>query len=469
MLVRNDSGWQQMTTAELLVGLDVGTTASKAVVFGADGEPLAVGRAPTPWRSVGGLHPSAAGTELSANELLAASRAALSDALAAAPAGRVVGLGVTSMGESGVLLDAHGEPVGPVIAWHDNRDVGEVARLGDALGAEAFSARTGLPLRSQWSLTMHRWQLDNDPAAPRAVRRLNIAEWIVHCLGGAQASDASLASRTGWLDVASRSWWADALDWSGAPESLLPPLVTSGTALGRASADGLGRLTDAVLTTAGHDHQAATVGAHAAGLGDQLDSCGTAEALVRTVPAPFPAPDVARLAQAGITVGWHVLDGRWALLGATEGGLALQRMLSVFGGSRAVLAQLDAAAMDSTPGAVTIQLDDSSRVTVGGIGDGVTAGDVWRATLDAITDQIEDINRSMTAVVGPHRNMVVTGGWSRSAALMQAKQRVFGELTRSPVEEAGARGAALLAGLAAGTYAGVEDFPVPGPVAGAGP
>jgi sugar (pentulose or hexulose) kinase len=452
-----------MTAVELLVGLDVGTTSSKAVVFGTDGAPLAVGRATTPWRSVeviaSGSHPMR-GTELHADELLDAVRTALSRALAGAPEGRVAGLGVTSMGESGVLLDSHGEPVAPVIAWHDSRDVREVAELGRALGEEGFSSRTGLPLRSQWSLTKHRWQLDNDPGAASAVTRLNIAEWIVRCLGGEEASDASLASRTGWLDLSSRSWWNESLDWSGASASLLPPLVTSGTNLGRVRiAAGVERLAGAVLTTAGHDHQAAAIGADAAGPGDQLDSCGTAEALVRTVPAPFPALGVARLAQAGVTVGWHVVDDRWALLGATEGGLALARVLSLFGGSHEVLAQLDAAALDVTPGAVTVVVDDTARVTVGGIGDAVTAGDVWRATLETITDQILDIHRSMTSVVGPHRNMIVTGGWSRSAALMQVKQRAFGDLTRCAVEEAGARGAALLAGLAAGTYAGVGDFP----------
>jgi sugar (pentulose or hexulose) kinase len=218
-----------------------------------------------------------------------------------------------------------------------------------------------------------------------------------------------------------------------------------------------------VLTTAGHDHQAATVGAHAAGPGDQLDSCGTAEALVRTVPAPFPAPGVAGLAQAGITVGWHVLADRWALLGATEGGLALTRVLSAIGGSQEELEQLDAAAMSesTTPASVTVEIDDLERITVSGIGDGVSPGDIWRATLEAITDQILDIHRSMTSVVGPHRNMVVTGGWSRSAGLMQVKQRAFGDLTRSAVDEAGARGAALLAGLAAGIYAGAAEFPEP--------
>jgi sugar (pentulose or hexulose) kinase len=59
--------------------------------------------------------------------------------------------------------------------------------------------------------------------------------------------------------------------------------------------------------------------------------------------------------------------------------------------------------------------------------------------------------------------MVVTGGWSRSPALMLVKGQFFGGLTRSGVEEAGARGAALLAGLAAGTYAGPDEFPSLGP------
>jgi len=117
--------------------------------------------------------------------------------------------------------------------------------------------------------------------------------------------------------------------------------------------------------------------------------------------------------------------------------------------------------MAATTGSVTVEIDDTARVTVRGIGDGVSPGDIWRATLEAITDQILDIHRSMTSVVGPHRHMIVTGGWSRSAALMQVKERAFGDLTRSAVDEAGARGAALLAGLAAGTYAGTDEFPHP--------
>ena len=194
----------------LFVGLDVGTTTSKAVLFTRDGEPVASGRETTPWT----VTPT--GAELDATALLDAAKAAVAEALADCPAGPIGGLGVASIAESSVLLDGRGEPVAPVIAWHDTRDSAELACLEEAVGAQRFSATTGLPLRQQWSLTKHRWLLDNVPSARDAVRRLNVAEWIVRGLGGDEATEQSLASRTGWLRLAERDWWDDTLDWSGA-------------------------------------------------------------------------------------------------------------------------------------------------------------------------------------------------------------------------------------------------------------
>ena len=182
----------------LFVGVDVGTTTSKAVVFTEDGDPVASGRAVTPWTV------TTSGAELEAKALLQAAKSAVAEALADCPPGPIGGLGVASLAESGVLLDRHGEPVAPVIAWHDTRDGAELDSLRNAVGARAFSATTGLPLRQQWSLTKHRWLIDNVPSAGSAVRRLNVAEWIVRGLGGDEATEQSLASRTGWLRLAER-------------------------------------------------------------------------------------------------------------------------------------------------------------------------------------------------------------------------------------------------------------------------
>src|SRR5262249_35213892 len=146
--------------------------------------------------------------------------------------------------------------------------------------------------------------------------------------------------------LAQRSWWSDTLDWSGATETLMAPLVTAGTPLGRVSAEaGLPRLTAAVLTVAGHDHQAAVIGAGADGPGDELDSCGTAEALVRTISPSLARSVVAELTDAGITTGWHAVADRWCLLGATQGGLALQRILALLGKDKGDLPVLDAEAI----------------------------------------------------------------------------------------------------------------------------
>jgi len=443
-----------MMRGTLFIGLDVGTTTSKAVVFTEDAEPAASGRANTPWTI------TTSGAELDATALLAAAKSAVAEALSECPPGPIGGLGVASLAESGVLLDQRGEPVAPVIAWHDTRDEAELDDLRNVVRASEFSATTGLPFRQQWSLTKHRWLRDNVPSARDAVRRLNVAEWIVRGLGGEEATEQSLASRTGWLRLAERSWWGETLAWSGASESLMPPLVTAGTPLGRVSADaGLPRLTGAVLTVAGHDHQAAVIGAGADGPGDELDSCGTAEALVRTVAPGLSPRVVAELAECGITTGWHAVADNWCLLGATQGGLALQRILALLGKTRADLPSLDAEAIALPVPEMRVVAPAFGTLDILGIADGNGPAHLWRAALEAVTDQAAQIHDAMSAVSGAHRTLVVTGGWSRSEGLIAVKRRRFGELTRTDVNEAGARGAALLAAQAASASA-PADTPV---------
>ena len=438
----------------LFVGLDVGTNTSKAVVFTDAGEPVASGRADTPWMF------TSTGAELDADALLAAAKAAISEALADCPPGPIAGVGVASLAEAGVLLGSRGEPVAPVIAWHDTRDHAQLADLLRTITAHDFSAMTGLPARQQWSLTKHRWLLDNMPEARRAVRRLNVAEWIVRGLGGEEATEQSLASRTGWLRLAQRSWWSDTLEWSGASQDLMPPLVTAGTPLGRVSADAeIPRLTGAVLTLAGHDHQAAVIGAGADGPGDELDSCGTAEALVRTIAPGLSPLVVAELADAGITTGWHAVADHWCLLGATQGGLALQRIMGLLGKDKADLPALDLAALALPTPTLEVQAPPFGRLDVLGVADGDGPAHLWRAALETVTEQAAHIHDAMSAVSGAHGTLVVTGGWSRSQGLIAVKRRRLGDLVQADVNEAGARGAALLAARAA-SDAAPADTPV---------
>ena len=188
----------------------MGTSSAKAVVFTDQGEVVGEGRARTPWIT------TSYGVELAAEELLKAAVESLGAALDATPGtATATVVGITSMGESGVLVDRDGTPVAPVIAWHDSRDHEDFEALRLDIAADTFAATTGKPLSGQWATTKHRWLLRNIPSAATAVRRFNIAEWVVRGLGGDEVSELALACRTGWFDLSRRDWWLDGLAWSG--------------------------------------------------------------------------------------------------------------------------------------------------------------------------------------------------------------------------------------------------------------
>jgi sugar (pentulose or hexulose) kinase len=438
----------------LLAGLDIGTTSVKALLMTVDGEEVAIGRAPTTWTLTD------SGTEADPEQFVLAAKHALADALEQAPNATIASLGISSMAESGVLVDGHDQPLAPVIAWHDDRDISQLDALKSELGGRTFSETTGLPLWTQWSLTKHRWLRDHLPDAKRTVRRYNIAEWVVRRLGGDSASELSLASRTGWLRLQDKLPWTEALEWSGAPSGVLGALVTAGTRLGAVTAPDVPEaLRGAALTVAGHDHQAAVIGLGAFGEGDEVDSCGTAEAILRSVAPGLSSTAIRALTDHGITVGWHAVRDRLCLLGATQGGLILQNVLAHLCVGRASISSLDETALAADPDASTIQVGrDMHDLSYAG---STSPGDVWAAATMLVTRQVREISEAITDAVGPRRDLIVTGGWSNSDALMRAKASLLGDLSRVHVREAGSRGAALLGGVAAELYAGYQDFPVP--------
>jgi sugar (pentulose or hexulose) kinase len=412
-----------VTAEPLFLGLDVGTTAVKAAAFDHEIREVAQGRALTPWRAV------PTGAELDPSDLLLAAVAAAREAVAAAGGGHVAGIGVASMAETGVLLDGANRPVVPAIAWHDSRGSAEAERLARDLGD--FSARVGLPPTELCTLAKYRWMRDHVPESADGVRWLNVAEWIVLGLGGEPAAERSLASRTGFYDLHAQRPWDEALAWADAPAGLVADAVPAGTPMGRAT---LPEAEGAVLTVGGHDHLAAAVGLGAAGEADVLDSCGTAEAFVQA-GAPLGPEQVARAVAAGISVGWHAVAGRQALLGSHSSGAELRDVLAGFGLTPEERGPVEEAAL---------------AIERGGDGDAPAAA--YHATLDRVGRIGAEILARMAAVAAPARRLVVTGGWAAGPAAQAVKERHLGafELVGGRgLISGGARGAALAAGRAA--------------------
>jgi sugar (pentulose or hexulose) kinase len=363
--------------------------------------------------------------------------------LAAAPEGDIVGIGVTSMAETLILLDGHGTAVAPSVAWHDTRAADQMAALNDQFGAAVVSRITGLGTWQVPSLPVLRWLRDHVPATSRAVTALSVGEWIVRSLGGDLAAEASLAARTGALEVATRQWWADGLAWAGVPATLFPDVRQAGASWGqvRTADPSLARIQGAELTVAGHDHACASVGVGILGAGQVMDSCGTAEAIVRPVRVT-PDRDFGAGVADRITTGWHVLPDHYLVLGGRILGLDLMQVLDRLGATnRHGHTTLDAAVLagdSADPAAAT-----------------------WLATCRRHVEDATTLLRNLERMGGPIDGVRLSGGWSRNPVLRQLKAAAFPRPSYPAVEEAGIRGAALFAGQAAGVFAATDEFPAP--------
>ncbi len=442
-------------TTEITVGLDLGTTSSKAIARSLRDHQVALVEAGTPWTTV------SRGTETTPQSLLALATRLLTDVVRRAEERigpvRVLAVGVAGLAESGVLLDPAGEPCAFVIAWFDTRGERELeaAARRNAVLPEQFPRRTGLPWDCQASLAKLLWLQATGVVLTRGHRWLSVPEWVVHRLGGHLVREPSLASRTGLIDQATGSPWHEGLEAAGIPASILPPAALAGTATGTVRSPDLpASLHGAALTVAGHDHPVAAVGVGAVGADDLFNSSGTADVIARSLPGVLPDEDRQLLVQAGLSAGAHVLPGTTLLLGGVRGGLLLRRILGALGASGSPERErLDRAALDVG------DLPDGLAVSgAGPTGDDVvlrmrddaTPASVWAAATRYTAAETGALVATIESIVGPHRRAVASGGWTRMESVRAAKRAALERLEFSDLREPGVVGAALLAAKAAG-------------------
>jgi hypothetical protein len=184
--------------------------------------------------------------------------------------------------------------------------------------------------------------------------------------------------------------------------------------------------------------------------GDLLDHCGTAEALVRTVSPPVLPGVLRELVDAGVTVGHHAVPERLALVGVCRGGLLLQGVQRLLGATADGMPALDEQAMAEPPSLVRVGLDADGTVRLAGDGPKLTPARAWRAALEGAAADAERAAAAIALAVGPPRRIVLAGRWSGSRGVAELRRRAWGAVGTAVAREPAARGAALLAGCAAG-------------------
>jgi xylulokinase len=456
----------------LLLGIDVGTTSIKAVVYQTDGTAVASAALPTPTHV-----PRPRWAYYRADELwqtaVDVTRRAL---MGIAHPGQIVSVAVASVAESGVLLDAAGRATTDSIAWFDTRTRPQAEWLAERIAPDDLFERTGLSLQPIFSLNKLLWYREHEPEAwTRSVRWLLLADYIAFRLSGVGATDLSLASRTLMLNLREKRWDEVTLAQTGIDPGLLAPLVPGGSALGRVTrtaSDETRLPTSAVVSSGGHDHVCGALAAGVTAPGQMLNSLGTAEAVFLPTSEPLTDPKAGR---QGYSQGAHVAGGGYYVFaGQYTSGASIDWLRHLLGSGGDLLAYdaMIGGARKVSAGSLGVMFlphlrlanppydDARSRGALLGLTTESGSEVVTRAVFEGLAFETRGTLEPLLEypqVVAP-QSVVAIGGGTKNSLLMQIKASV----TNLPhqivdAEEATALGAALLGGLGADVFKSVEE------------
>ena len=270
---------------DVVIGIDTGTTATKGVAAGLDGELCALTSVHYPL-SV----PGPGRAELDADRLReAAIEALVGVAKQCRDRGdRVAAVSLSAFLHGLVPMDATGRPLGPLVTWADGRAGGQSDELADR--AKALQARTGTPVHPMAPLAKLAWWRANDPETLRATPRWGGVKEIV--LAGLADErfllDLSVASGTGLYDIHRRRWDDEALEIAGVSAKQLAEVVPTTTVLrlNPEVADAAGLPRDTPLVIGAADGPLANLGVGATPAGVAAVSLGTSGALRTVVDRP---------------------------------------------------------------------------------------------------------------------------------------------------------------------------------------
>lgn len=443
---------------EVVIGVDVGTTAAKVSAFAVGGT--------RDWRHVEVreyplLHPRPGWEVQDPAAVWDAVRTALHDCVRACGAARVLGLGVSTAMHGLLGLDASWRPLGDLVTWADTRAADLARGLRHDPQVRRIAAETGTPLHPFSPLFKLAWTGQHAPdVAARVHTWVSLKGWVLLNLTGELVEELGSASSSGLYDISRRQWHAEALALAGVPAAKLPPVVSTTTALpiapDVASAMGLPVSTPVVVGAGDGPLGNLGVGALAPGVAGL--SLGTSGALRLAVPGPVVDRDPGLFCYA-------LTDEVWTLGGAiSNGGLVLRWAASLFdlgGDPIEGDASADAAALrlaeTVAPGAeglVMIPYLLGERAPLWdpdlpgawlGVRHGHGAGHFIRAAVEGVGRQL-GLVADLIAKVQPIDQVRATGGVFRAGLWRDV---VAASLERPLVVTAGAEGSGLGAAVLA--------------------
>jgi len=453
----------------LLLGIDVGTGGSRAVVINETGQIVASATVEhEPFAS-----PLTGWAEQDPDDWWRASVAAIREVVSRdnARSEDIAAVGLSGQMHGSVLLNERDEVVRPALIWCDQRTDKQCEQLTQQIGAEQLIKLTCNPALTGFTLPKMLWVRDNEPEAWQQVRSVLLPkDYVRFRLTGDKATDVADASGTLLLNVAERKWSDEMLAATEIDVSLLPTVFESPEITGTisSSAAELTGLRAGTPVVGGAGDQAGG----AVGIG--IVQPGAVSATIGTSGVVFAATNSPALDPKGrVHTFCHAVPGRWHVMGVTQGaGLSMRWFRDQFGAGMGEGDPYDrmteeAAQVESGSngllwapylmGERTPHLDPHARAALVGLTASHTRAHVIRAIMEGVAFSLRDSFEIFNEMQVPVETIRLGGGGARSALWRQIQADIYGRAVATvEAEEGAAYGVAMLAGVGVRTWPSVD-------------
>ncbi len=463
-----------------VIGIDIGTTSTKAVAYTLAGAVVAHHAVDYPL-----LRPAPAAAEQDPQQIFAAVLETLRVAVAGCPvaAREIVCVSFSAAMHSVIAIDAADRPLTRSITWADNRAAAQAEHIAREQDGLAIYRRTGTPIHPMSPLAKLAWLHADQPAlCAQAARFVGIKEYVFHRLFGQWWVDHSIASATGLFNLARLDWDDDALRVAGVQRAQLSALVPTThhvQGLDPTLAAHLGLAADTPFVIGANDGVLSNLGVNAIGPGEVAVTIGTSGAMRAVVDRPLTDP-------AGRTFCYALTERHWVVGGpVNNGGIIFRWVRDEFAAAECETAKR----LGIDPYEVLTRI--AERVSAGAEGllfHPYLAGErapLWnanlrgsffglgmhhrkehmiRAALEGVIFNLHSILPAVESLVGTSRSIKATGGFARSGLWRQMMADVFDRDVVVPESfESSCLGAAVLGLYALGR---VDSLDVVGAMVG---
>jgi xylulokinase len=449
--------------AGILIGIDLGTTACRAIVFDRDLRQLSASSRPLALTTRSGTE-----IEQDAEEWWRAARETVREAVrtSGCDARSVKGVGISSQGIAFVPVDGAGSPLRAAFSWLDTRASEQRRRILERFPESLLFSITGKRCSEAYVLAKILWLREKDPRTWDKTRRILMPmDFILSRLTGDYLTDHSMASGTMYYDITRQEWSSRILAAFDLDTAKLPELRWGGTDAGglRAeAADALGLPRGVVVSVGGQDQKVAALGA-----GIDLERCtislGTAMAITQKCDRPVIDPEMRMPCFSDLFPGRWVIEGSAACCSVLD--WAKQAFFPDIGWDELNRVVEESRAQPGAPcflpffsGAAAPFFDTEARGMLAGLDHSTTPAQIIRSFYEGIGFLIRANIDVMESISRPPRGLRIFGGGAKSDTWC----RIIADAVQRPVSalattESASVGAAILAGMASGVFESAED------------